>query len=330
MSASWETLAFEDSLIREQYALKQAKFDPRYFVALAKCIARNAHAEDLARDLEETIYPKAEDFISSVRAVQGMDAAFATPGAQALAESYLGAIADGSLLDSILRFARPIPRQLDHLLIASGATASIVAEGGLKPATSINLDSTSLSAPIKAAGMVVMSEELGRLPGKAAIQLFEIELRTAVLKAINASVLSALTMTPEPATGSALGDLKAGIAAAEQSEGYVVAAAPWVVRELAFASESRMGIAGGDFMGGLVVVPVDGLASMIVIPASRLAVEDWGLVLRNARHATIELAPLPTADAASVLTSLWQENLIGLMVERSYRMIAPANAVEVG
>jgi hypothetical protein len=91
-----------------------------------------------------------------------------------------------------------------------------------------------------------------------------------------------------------------------------------------------MGIAGGDFMGGLVIVPVDGLASMIVIPASRLAVEDWGLVLRNARHATIELASLPTADAASVLTSLWQENLIGLMVERSYRMIAPANAVEVG
>src|SRR5690606_28767481 len=124
----------------------------------------------------------------------------------------------------------------------------------------------------------------------------------------NSALLAALPTIPVAAGTTAVESLLAGLAAADSSAAYIVAARPALVRELALASDGRMPIGGGEYSPGLIVLPVAETTStsdMVVIPASGIALRDHGLRVDQARHATVDIAD-PGQPAAPV--NLFQLN----------------------
>jgi hypothetical protein len=163
--------------------------------------------------------------------------------------------------------------------------------------------------------------------------LFENELRKAVTRAINLSVLAQLTDSDTvsiPGTGDALADLRAGLYMAGPSTGYVVAAPSADVLDLSLRVENRagMGVRGGTFVPGVEIVAMDSITGIYVIPASHVSVRDGGLQVRSAEHAVVNMADTPASP--SQMVSLFQTNSLGLLAERDFSLAHSAPMVIVG
>ncbi|PZS68262.1 MULTISPECIES: hypothetical protein [Stenotrophomonas maltophilia group] len=249
--------------------------------------------------------------------------------AAALAAAYIGSIAEGSLLEQIVRYGNRLPLNLPHVMVASGFSADVIAEGDPKVVKHMNLGLSNVSTR-KAAAIIVLTNELIRAAGGRT--LFETELRKAVTRAINASVLDQLTDSDTisiPGSGDALADLRAGLYMAGPSAGYVVAMPAADVLDLSLRQENRggMGVRGGTFVPGVEIVAMDEITDIHVIPASQVSVLDGGLQVRGAEHATVTMADSPTSP--SELVSLWQTNSTGLLAERNFFMSHAAPIVIV-
>jgi hypothetical protein len=252
--------------------------------------------------------------------------------AQALAAAFVASIAEQSLVDAIAKFARPIPANVGHhVLLATGWSAGGVDEGAPKVVRQQGLtDGDTL--PLKAAAIVVLSSELAQAASDAGRTLFERELRAAVIRGGNSAVIDFLVdsgTTSIAGSGDALAKVRAGLAAAGPSDGYVVAASAGVVADLATRVENRggMGIRGGTFVPGLEVIAHDDLTGIVVIPASRLAIADYGLRVAPSGHASVDMRDSPTAPAQ--LTSLFQTNSVALLGERLFRIGGDTTGVVV-
>lgn len=257
-------------------------------------------------------------------------AVWQTPDGTALAASYIGSIAEGSLLDQIARYASVMPRNVQHVLTGTGYSADVTKEGDPKVIKNLTLGTDSVETA-KAAAIVVMTQELLRAVGGPTI--FESELRKSITRAVNSSVLAQLSaLDPVYVAPSAdpLANLRAGLTAAGPSDGYVVAAPADDVMDLATRVENRggMGVRGGSFIPGVEVVAMDDITATFVIPASRLAVLDHGLEVRSAEHATVNMADNP--EAQPQLYSLFQNNSLGLLAERNFHLASTAPMVIVG
>lgn len=270
-------------------------------------------------------------FTKAAVSAMTVDALWLGAAGSDLSTAYLASLTQDSVLDAMARFAVPLPAGVSRLLVATGAVASEAAQGAPKAVTRIAFTAPD-EEPIKVAAILVMTNELARTVGPKASRLFREELQNAVVAAFNESVLMHLVTTKIGSTGTALGDLKAGLAVAPASTGYVVAAGRAQVRELALESDGRMGVGGGDFLPGIAIVPVDAEGSagetMTIIPASRFAFLDFGLVVRTSTEADIQMSDSPTLPGQ--MTSLFQSDSSALLVERQYRLIQKANAIEVG
>lgn len=245
---------------------------------------------------------------------------------RAIVDSYLSSIKPRSLLDSVMQYATPIPPNLNRLVVATGIAAAEVDEGAGKAVTRA-IPTIRDSDFYKVAGIVILSDELAMSDSGQANRIFARELMNAVIRAGNTSLLSRLTTTTVATTGTVAGDIEAGLAAAADSEGFVIAVPQAKVRALALGAQGRMGVNGGEYLPGLHVVPYSG-TSVIVIPASQLAIADGGLVVRSARHASVEMDTSPTGGHAQ-LVNLWQANLMGILCERWTEIASNANAIEV-
>ncbi|CAD0328093.1 hypothetical protein ABQZ69_03725 [Xanthomonas sp. WHRI 8391] len=250
--------------------------------------------------------------------------------AAALAASYIGSIAEGSLLDQIIPYGSVLPLNVSSVLVGTGYSANVTKEGDPKVVKNLQLGTEDVELQ-KAAAIVVMTQELVRAIGGQTI--FESELRKSVTRAINSSVLAQLLDNAPryvAPSGDPLANLRAGMFAAGPSDGYVVAAPAVDVMDLATRLENRggMGLRGGTFIPGVQVVAMDEIADMYVIPASRIAIRDQGLEVRSAGHALISLADTPTSPAQMV--SLFQTNSIALLAERNFHLAAASPMVVVG
>lgn len=251
--------------------------------------------------------------------------------AQALAAAFVASIAEQSLIDSIAKYARPIPTNVGDVLVASGWAAGGIDEAAPKVVRQQGL-SGDATPSLKAAAIIVQTAELARATGDAGRALFERELRAAVVRGGNDAVLGYLVTsgtTSITGTGDALAKLRAGMAAAGPSDGFVVAASAGVVADLATRTENRggMGIRGGTFVPGVDVVAHDDLDNIIVIPASRLAIADYGLRLAPSGEASVDMADSPTSP--SQLVSLFQANCRALLGERMFRIGGDTSGVVV-
>ena len=252
------------------------------------------------------------------------------PG-NAMTAAYLSEVAPANLVDAVAQYATPIPTNGARVFIASGVVAEGVAEGAKKPVTPLALDLTETERA-KVAAILVLSEEAATMAGPIGDKLFRKLLREAVIRASNAAMLAALPRAQVAAGSSAVDSLRVGLAAAADSTAYVVAARGDVCRELALASDGRMGIDGGEFTPGVTVIRAEfeGTAppDLIVIPAANIAIRDWGLDVRSVRHATVEMT---NSEGEETPFGLWQHNCIGIICERLVDIVSEnVVAVEVG
>lgn len=254
-------------------------------------------------------------------------------GAGQLAAAFVASVAEHSLLDSIKKYARVLPSgAVGRVLIASGAVGDLVTEGDPVPVRNLSLNADGLEST-RSAALVVLSQELVRQGGDAAVALFEAELAAAVGRASNGAVLAQLTDSGTETvqgSGDPLGDLRAGLKAAGPSHGFVIAAPAGAVADLATRAENRggMSVRGGTFVPGVEVVAVDDLDYTAVIPGSRMALWDGGLRLRAAEHATIAMS-MDSSGAPAEMVSLWQEGLFGLAIERSWHLGGDVSGVVI-
>lgn len=225
-----------------------------------------------------------------------------------------------SLYDAARRYAVNVPRGFQRLHLAEGAAAGPVAEAALKLATAVSFSNRGME-PTKAAGIVTMSNEMARAVDSEGVAAFMDALRNAVIRASNTLLLQAMTKETVAGSGDPVADLRAALAAAADSTGYVVAAPLGTVRELAMASDGRMGINGGEFIPGVHVAPSAEVTTITVIPASRLVIADLGLAVMPSDAANV------TID--DVETNLFQTNKTALLAERQAYIDALAPAVEV-
>lgn len=293
------------------------------FVDAARAILRSGDT-----DMLQALRNCGNSLVQKAAAHLVMDGDFDTASGE-MAGAYLESIAELSIIDSLKRYGRALPAQARSVVIASDAMGDAVAEGGVKPVKHLDLNQAAVE-PTKTVGMVILSEELANATDAEA--LFEAELAAAVARASNSSILDALTGTnPATITGSGdpLNDLRQGLAAAAPSNGYVVAMPSGAAAALATTIEAgpSFTVRGGEFRPGIHVVAVDSTEETVVIPASRVALWDDGLKLRSARHATVDLRDDPEAEPERV--NLWQNNLRGLLLERSWTLAAADGVVIV-
>lgn len=260
-----------------------------------------------------------------------LDGAWGTEGGQRLAASYLASIADGSVLEAILASATVIPRDQHRTLVASGASANFAQQGAPKVVGRVGLDGEGM-VEVKTTAMIVMSNELAASADPAASELFSRELRHATLAAMNEGCLALIPPgLSMPGTGDPVADLAVALELLSDSQAVVVAAQPGIVRRLAMASEGRMGLAGGEFVPGLRIVPIKpntASPQMTLIAADRCAVTDLGLVVRGASHATVDFAATPSSPSQQV--SLFQVGSKAILCERSFRLHAADACATVG
>lgn len=302
----------------------------RSFIATCRTIMRSATPDAALAEVQSRGLHHARAMAQkAAQSGSTLDESWGSEGGRELAAHYLASVRDHDALGLLSLYARTIPSTLRRVLIASGHVAGAVGEA--LPKAVRHLDLTGEPAPrIKVAGVIVMSRELADSADPEARALFEGELEAATVAGCNRAVVDAFDTTAIGAGADAAADLAAALAAAEPSRGYVVVADHAVVHELSLASDGRMPIHGGEYVPGVHVIGYEATTDdprMIVLPASRVALVDYGLSVQSARHASVEMADDPSQPAE--LVSLWQTGSVGLLVEREFSLVAAAPAVTV-
>jgi len=254
------------------------------------------------------------------------DQAWGGGDAHALAAGFIASIGQEDGLTALAKYARVFPGLIQYSLFASGFTANAVGEGAPKAVVHPGLSGDDADAK-KAASIIVCSTELARASGDEAMRLFEAELRSGIVRGSNAALLSELSTaatTNVDATGDALADLRAGLAKAQPSNGYVAFGPHAFTADLATRSENTggAGVRGGTFCAGVELVAVDDATAVTIVPASGIAMRDVGLTVRRAQHAMVQMdsAPDNPTTATTKMLSLWQNGLVALLAERGFRL----------
>ena len=252
---------------------------------------------------------------------------------QSIVAQFEGSLRAFGAFDAMLPLMRRVPLGLARLaIVVTGATGSGVSQGASKPITSLRLASGDLE-PTKATSIIVVSDEMARLETPQA--LLADELRAAVAASTDSVFLPALVDSSTASitasgTGSEefLTDLSAALGNVSLSSRsrLFLAADPVTVAALALMEGdafSDMTINGG-VVRGVQIVPTDAIerdtsgATLLLIDASQIAAATASIVLDAADQATLELDSDPTSplSAATVLTSMWQQNLRALKATR--------------
>ena len=266
------------------------------------------------------------------------DGVFADAPYAALSSAYLASLAPFSVFDALKQYALTLSPLFPQAIAAAGYSAGAVDEAAPKAVKQPSLQRI-LTPPKKVAAIVAWSDLIDRVPELPAMLARLAD--GALVRGMNSATFDLLladspTPTAGVVTSNARTDLETLVAALPAGRGLVVAA-PWgTVRRLALAAERApgFGVVGGEFAPGLHVVPTEDLPAgigLLGVVADRVACADAGLQMRPGRHATIELAEDPTENptAATVMTSLWQANLRGLLTERLFQLAVPEDAVAV-
>lgn len=338
------------SLIRYLSALVQARGDVMGAAVMAE--HRWKDTPQVARVLKAAMDPGVTS-----------DATWGGPLSEAstLAREFIEMIRPATVLGRLQGLRRVpfnvrVPRQL------SSSTVGWVGQGAPKPVGELSFDDVTLGFA-KAAGIVVVSSELMRLSNPGAEQLVRADLAAALIKFTDqwfistapavadvspAGILSGLT--PIASAGSSIANVQTDLSAAiaqmiaggsELANLYWITS-PTVAVALA-AKRSTAGdavfptvsLAGPSSLMGIpllvssgVGASVSGGSRLILIDASAVLLADDGQAdFSISQQAAVQMNDAPSAGATT-LTSLFQNNLIGIRCERFINW-APARATGV-
>jgi hypothetical protein len=290
------------------------------FVDVARAMALRDNG-DLREQLARVANPETRKFIekaaptSSLGDFEGIDGT-------AIAGAFAASLAPASILDACLQYAKVLPVKVGKVVVATGGTGTLVAEAAPQVVANAGV-SVQDAPPHEVSAILVFTEEVLQKGGAAAQALFETELKSAIARALNAEMLAALDSSATATvatTNDAAKDLRAALAAADPSTGYVYVAPGNTIAVLASDSANRgAGVRGGEFVPGVWLVADDTITEPTLIPAGRLVLRDEGLRLQPpAQHASVNFSATPTSP--SQLVSLWQTGTVGLIAFREWRM----------
>lgn len=243
---------------------------------------------------------------------------------------------------------RQVPFNISMPSQTTGGTYGWVGQNKPKPVTKADYATVTVGFA-KAAGIIVISEELARLSTPSAEGLVREEMiagmgqfldtqlvdpSIAAVTGVNPAAITngAATVASSGVTGAAAkADLAARVAVFVAAN-IPVSESVWLMNEsnafgigLSVNSLGQPlfpgfnGTDGGNLLGVPVVVSNNVGARVILVHAPSILVADEGGVrIDVSREATIQMdtAPTDTVDATTVYQSLWQRNLIGLKAER--------------
>ncbi len=235
---------------------------------------------------------------------------------------------------------------------STGSTVGWVGQTGPKPVSALSFADITLGVN-KVAGIVVISDELARLSTPSAEALIQADLIAQTAQFLDVSFIdpastaisgvrpAAVTVgaTTVAASGTDSDALRSDVRAAYQawiSTNQNNTGAAWVTTPgLAMAIGMMLnplgqpefpgvGATGGTFMGLPMVVsesvPSDTAGTLLVLikQSEILLADDGGVAIDVSREASLQMNSTPDnpATAATVFTSLWQQNLVGIRAER--------------
>jgi HK97 family phage major capsid protein/HK97 family phage prohead protease len=326
----------------------------RHVMALAVCKGNKFEAAEYAKrtwgDGADEIYRGLRDGIMTRAAVAAgttTNSTFAAPLVPTnYSQDFLDLLRPKTLLGRIPGL-RHVPFNTSMPAQTAGGTFKWVGQGKMKPVTNAQYAAVTL-AFAKASGISVLTEELVRLStpsAEAAVRdslvkdcanFLDVQFLDSTVAAVSnvnpASITNGVTGTG--ASGADVADARTDIAARIKA----FADANYNLDELVILMSQSMafnlgtmvnavgapafpglGINGGSILG-IPVVTGGNVGSQIVFvhAPSILMADEGGVEVDVSREASVELQDTPTepSDASTVLTSLWQANLVGIRVER--------------
>ncbi len=313
-------------------SLNHTSLPIQFIVACRQMLAYGVDRETIVSNLDnrERAGRAANVFKAAVGAQTLADGWLSNDG-RIISEAFFGTLAQVSLLDAALAAgAKRIPEAVKVGLFASGAAVATTTEGAPTAVTRLTPDIRTMT-PVRADAIIVTSRELAQSEDGAATQLIGREISAQVVAASNLALLAQLTAGSASAGADAVASLKAGLAAADDSRAYIVAAKGEDVRALAMASENGMGVGGGEYIPGVHVVRAN-VQHMTVVPVDTLAVVNHGAAVEPSTEADVQMSSAPSVDSDGVaveanVVSLFQTGSVGILVHRMFA--ARGTCVEV-
>lgn len=328
----------------------------RYAMALAASRGSRFEAAEYAKKWERDTPEVAMVLKAAVDAGTTTDATWAAPLVvyQNIASEFIELLRPATIIGRIPGLRR-VPFNIQMPSQTSGSTVGWVGQGKPKPVGELAFSSLSLGMA-KAAGIVVLAEELVRSSSPSAEAIVRADLIAAIaqfldLQFIDPAVAAVANVSPASITnGATVVDATGTTAAAFRADVKTAFATftganislgglVWIMTEsqaLAFSMiQNALGqpeypgitATGGTLFGIPVIasenVPAEGGSPagerIILVKASEiLLADDGGVTLDVSREASVQMntAPDDPATASTVMVSLWQNNLVGLRAER--------------
>jgi HK97 family phage major capsid protein len=250
--------------------------------------------------------------------------------------AFLAALRSASCFDAMLPSMRRVPARTRLVSASTGATGFIVGEDQIKPLGVLSLAGYQL-AEYKAIAIIPETIELVRALDRDAAAFFKDDLIAACAAVTDQKFIQLITsgLTPISSAGvdvtaiwqdiaNAFAALDIGASSkifilVDPSTAAVIATK---VTSTGAAAFPGFGYGGGEIAGAKVLV-TDGLSAgtLVVADANAIAASSSGTVdLRLLRDGDVQLSTAPDSPttSASILTNLWQHNMIAPMIERTF------------
>ncbi|QHJ82375.1 MAG: hypothetical protein [Bacteriophage sp.] len=324
----------------------------RYVIAQCRAKGNLMQAAEIAKQWTDT--PEVEQVLkAAVAAGTTTDATWAAPLVpyQQMSNDFIELLRPATLLGRMTGL-RNVPFNVRIPGQTQGSTVAWVGETAPKPVSALGFADITLRFN-KLAGIVVISDELARLSTPSAEGIIRGDLVAQIAQFTDDSFINpayaAVTdvrpasvtngVTPIAASGTDADALRADVRALYSTfiaANMSTAGAAWVMTSTQAMSIGMMlnplgqpefpglGAEGGSFMGLPVlvseVVPSDSSGSIIVLvkQSEILLADEGGVTVDVSREASLQMNSTPDnpATASTVMTSLWQNNLLGIRAER--------------
>jgi HK97 family phage major capsid protein len=325
----------------------------RYVIAQCRAKGNLVQAAEIAKQWHDTTPEVAEVLKAAVAAGTTTDAAWAAPLVpyQNMTSEFISLLRPSTIVGKLTEL-RAVPFNVRIPGQTQGSTVNWVGELGAKPVSALAFQDITLRFN-KLAGIVVISDELARLSTPSAEAIIQGDLTAQIAQFMDDSFINpayaavgdvrpaSVTngVTPIAATGVTADDLRSDIRAAYSTfiaANLSVAGATWIMTStMAMAIGMMMnplgqpefpgiGATGGTLIGLPVIVsetvPTDSSGTIMVLvkQSEILLADEGGVTIDVSREASIQMNSTPDSPttASTVLTSLWQQNLVGIRAER--------------
>lgn len=325
----------------------------RYVIAQCRAKGNLVQAAEIAKQWQDTTPEVAEVLKAAVAAGTTTDSAWAAPLVpyQNMTSEFIELLRPETIVGKMTQL-RAVPFNVRIPGQTQGSTVAWVGETAPKPVSALGFQDITLRFN-KLAGIVVISDELARLSTPSAEAIIQNDLTAQIAQFMDDSFINpayaAVTdvrpasvtngVTPIPATGTDIDALRADVRSAYSTfiaANLSTASAVWIMTSTQAMSIGMMqnplgqtefpGISalGGTFLGLPVIVsetvPNDSNGSIMVLAKQSeiLLADEGGVTIDVSREASLQMNSSPDnpATASTVLTSLWQQNLVGIRAER--------------